>query len=169
MKFMMQRNTKGFTLIELLVVIAIIGILASTVLASLSSVRQNARDAKRVQEAKQLQNALEIYRSQNASYPCFGNSDPGLSTCSNTSVSVLAGTAATKDTGLMTALRYTPTPDTMASQVISYRVTSVSATAPDRTGYSIRVYQEALSTSTVNYCVIHFNNPVSNWSGFNPC
>jgi len=39
------RDSKGFTLIELLVVVAIIGILASVVLASLSSVRTKGADA----------------------------------------------------------------------------------------------------------------------------
>ncbi len=168
MKFMMQRNTKGFTLIELLVVIAIIGILASTVLASLSSVRENARDAKRVQEAKQLQNALEIYRSQNALYPCSQNRNPGSGTCPNdgnggsgSGVSVFSGSQATKDTDLMTALRYTPTPDTAAPIVMWYRTTNTN----DRSGYSIRVYQE----SSGGTCAIHFNNPVNAWAALPPC
>ena len=55
----------GFTLIELLVVIAIIGLLASTVLASLSSARSSARDAGRLSDIKQLQIALELYRNAN--------------------------------------------------------------------------------------------------------
>ena len=52
---------QGFTLIELLVVIAIIGILASITVASLNVARQKSRDARRIGDIKQLQNALELY------------------------------------------------------------------------------------------------------------
>ena len=63
-------GTKGFTLIELLVVIAIIGLLASTVLASMQSARSSARDAARIQTLKQIENALELFRTRHGSYPC---------------------------------------------------------------------------------------------------
>lgn len=43
MYFKVSAFKQGFTLIELLVVIAIIGVLASTVLSSLSSSRQQAQ------------------------------------------------------------------------------------------------------------------------------
>jgi len=55
------RPSKGFTLIELLVVIAIIGILASIVLASLTTSRKKGRDAGRLAAMKQTQLALELY------------------------------------------------------------------------------------------------------------
>jgi prepilin-type N-terminal cleavage/methylation domain-containing protein len=58
----------GFTLIELLVVIAIIGILSSIVLTSLSSSRYKARDAGRLSDMHQLENALEAYESDNNGY-----------------------------------------------------------------------------------------------------
>jgi len=60
----------GFTLIELLVVIAIIGLLASVVLVALSTSRSKARDVRRIADAKQLRNALELYFDSNSlSYP----------------------------------------------------------------------------------------------------
>lgn len=59
----------GFTLIELLVVIAIIGLLSSVILASLNGARQKGRDARRQADLKQLQVALELYYSNNGSYP----------------------------------------------------------------------------------------------------
>jgi len=62
-------KTRGFTLIELLVVIAIIGLLSSIVLASLSTARAKARDARRLSDMHQLQNALELYRTSHAAYP----------------------------------------------------------------------------------------------------
>lgn len=59
----------GFTLIELLVVIGIIGILSSIVLVSVNDARKKARDTKRLQEVRQIMNALELYRSENGRYP----------------------------------------------------------------------------------------------------
>lgn len=67
---MHSKNNKGFTLIELLVVVAIIGLLSSVVLVSLDSARAKARDAKRKQDIKQIQNALALYYdSNNGKYP----------------------------------------------------------------------------------------------------
>jgi prepilin-type N-terminal cleavage/methylation domain-containing protein len=75
-----SKYSKGFTLIELLVVIAIIGLLSSIVLAALNTARQRGRDAKRLSDLEQVQNALEEYESSNnGNYPstvgvgCPGN------------------------------------------------------------------------------------------------
>lgn len=66
-------NKKAFTLIELLVVIAIIGILATVVIASLSSARVKARDARRLADIKTIQTALAMYYMENGSYPVSTN------------------------------------------------------------------------------------------------
>tara|TARA_B100000745_G_scaffold70940_1_gene42434 strand:- start:5928 stop:6431 length:504 start_codon:yes stop_codon:yes gene_type:complete len=65
---MKHSATRGFTLIELLVVIAIIGLLSSTVLASMSSARSKARDAKRKSDLRSAQTALELYYSDYGTY-----------------------------------------------------------------------------------------------------
>lgn len=84
---MNQKNSQGFTLIELLVVIAIIGVLASTVLASLNTARSKARDVRRKSDLKSLQLALELYFDDNGSYPTNGNtwysSEPGDAATNN--------------------------------------------------------------------------------------
>jgi general secretion pathway protein G len=68
----MLRNTqRGFTLIELMVVIAIIGLLSAAILSSLSTANQRGRDANRIADMKQLQNALELYAADNG-----GGSEP---------------------------------------------------------------------------------------------
>lgn len=72
----MFRHSKGFTLIELLVVVAIIGMLSSVVLAALGEARANARDARRAQDIRQFQTALELYYSStNNSYPLDSAAD----------------------------------------------------------------------------------------------
>lgn len=92
-----QNCKRGFTLIELLIVIAIIGVLSTLLMANFIGVRQRARDAQRKSDLRQVQAALEIYRSDIGSYPitlatctcnsaaCLGN--VGLSNvadCTNT-------------------------------------------------------------------------------------
>ncbi len=63
-----ERNScevKGFTLIELLVVIAIIGILSTLAVVSMSDARAQARDARRAHDLRQVQTAVELYKSDN--------------------------------------------------------------------------------------------------------
>ena len=66
---MLKNKKTGFTLIELLVVISIIGLLSSVIFAGLNDAKAKARDAKRLSELKEIQNALELYYAQNDSYP----------------------------------------------------------------------------------------------------
>ena len=65
----MPITKRGFTLVELLVVIAIIGLLASVILASLSSSRIKGRDARRLADIRQIQNGVELYYIANTNYP----------------------------------------------------------------------------------------------------
>lgn len=65
----MTRTTRGFTLIELLAVIAIIGVLASSVIAAVSTARGKARDAKRIAEVKEIKSALNMFHELRNTYP----------------------------------------------------------------------------------------------------
>ncbi len=60
--------TRGFTLIELLVVIAIIGLLASIVLASLNTARDQSKDAAIQSDLHGVQAQAEVIRG---SSPCY--------------------------------------------------------------------------------------------------
>lgn len=66
---MKKQYKKGFTLIELLVVIAIIGILSTLAVVSLGNARTRARDSKRLADVRTVQSALEIYYTDQQSYP----------------------------------------------------------------------------------------------------
>ncbi len=68
-KFHILNSSKGFTLIEILIVVAIIGILASTVLVGLLPAQRQGRDARRISDLRQVQNALELYFNANGVYP----------------------------------------------------------------------------------------------------
>ena len=79
-----DKNKFAFTLIELLVVIAVIGILSTLAVVVLQGARGQARDAKRVADAKQMQIALELYYHDNNVYPSSLASGEPLSTNSVT-------------------------------------------------------------------------------------
>ena len=70
-----MKKNKGFTLIELLVVIAIIGILASVVLASLSSARNKGKDAAVKSQLSSMRAQAEIFYSTAETYVGICTSD----------------------------------------------------------------------------------------------
>jgi prepilin-type N-terminal cleavage/methylation domain-containing protein len=67
----MKKNKRAaFTLLELLVVIAIIGILISLGVASFSNAQRKARDSRRREDLKAVQNGLEqYYADHDGAYP----------------------------------------------------------------------------------------------------
>lgn len=59
----------GFTLVELIIVMAIISILTGLLIANFIGVRERGRDSQRKSDLRQIQSALEFYRSDNDGYP----------------------------------------------------------------------------------------------------
>jgi len=66
------KDQKGFSLVELLVVISIIGMLSTMAVVSLGNAREKGRDAKRLNDVRQIQMALELYYNTDSSYPAEG-------------------------------------------------------------------------------------------------
>ncbi len=85
--FRFGNTVKGFTLIELMIVIAIIAVLAAVGYATYANSQMLARDAKRKQDIRSVQAALEVYYERNNHYPdsVAGNWEKGCTdpaTCS---------------------------------------------------------------------------------------
>ena len=68
-----NKNFSSFTLVEMLVVVAVVGILASALLVSLGGSRAKARDARRISDLREVQNALELYYDREEKYPKISN------------------------------------------------------------------------------------------------
>ena len=77
-------SSKGFTLVELLIVISIIGVLSALLMANFIGVRQRARDSQRKSDLRQIQSALELYKSDSSS-STYPSAVPNA-TCSNSRV-----------------------------------------------------------------------------------
>ncbi len=82
-------KTSSFTLIELLIVVAIIGILAALIIVSVTTAAAKGRDAVRIQDLKNMEQALEMYYTANGSYPSTSMNWWGY--CSNAGSHPLSG------------------------------------------------------------------------------
>ncbi len=63
---------KSFTLIEILVAVTIIVLMTATAVVTYSAFLKQSRDAKRKLDLGQISAALEMYRSNNDTYPTTG-------------------------------------------------------------------------------------------------
>ena len=72
-------NTKtGFTIVELLIVIVVIGILAAITIVAFNGVQARAKDSTRSNDLTAIQKALELYKTDNGTYP-NATANPGTS------------------------------------------------------------------------------------------
>ena len=135
------KNKFGFTIIELLVVIAIIGVLAATVIGSLSSARDDGIAAKIKSELVTLGKLASIEESSTFSFDrvCGSNGE----------------TQAEKITFIVTAIEnFSPESVVCNSDSDRYAVSAAIASSTywciDSEGYSDMV-SDPLSTSPVDY------------------
>lgn len=64
-----MQQQRGFSLIEIMVVVVILGILAALVVPKIISRPDDARVVKVKQDILAIQNALDLYRLDNGTYP----------------------------------------------------------------------------------------------------
>ncbi len=141
---MQLEQKRGFTLIELLVVIAIIGLLASIVLASLNSARKKSRDARRIADLKQLQNALELYANDNSgNYPSNATTDDAGGQTAAT------GLAALVTGGFIAAIPGDPLGGTV---IYLYKTIPSGNTTDNATGYCVAAKIEGTAPTPSSTC-----------------
>lgn len=78
------KGERGFTLLEMMVVVAIIAILASILIPNFSRARAEAQTAACIGNMKTIATALELYYSDNQSYPSVSRTDIDPSLIANT-------------------------------------------------------------------------------------
>jgi len=112
------KSKKGFTLIEILVVVSIVGLLSSVFLVGLGGFRSRGRDARRIADLRQVQNALEIYYTRCGRYP--GGAAPGSGACPTTAPGTWAALQTVLTTGLgISQIPNDPTPGDAYGYAIS--------------------------------------------------
>lgn len=153
---MKRKHNKGFTLIELLVVIAIIGILSTLAIVALQNARQKARDAKRVSDIKQLVTALELYYSDQTSYPSYSGGLGGASAATLSNAS--GGFTATTSSGIIYMGKVPVPPGGVTGDVYTYAPSPPSCTTAC-TSYSITFVTESAAMAGLATGTSHTANP----------
>jgi prepilin-type N-terminal cleavage/methylation domain-containing protein len=69
----MKKISAGFTLVEIIVVVSIVAILSAIIYANFSQGSAQSRDAKRKSDLRNLQTAIELYKTENGRYPAGCN------------------------------------------------------------------------------------------------
>ena len=69
----MVRNMKGFTMVELMIVIAIIGVLAVSLIPTLTGVQAKWRDTARIASITNAGTSITVYATDASSYPWSSN------------------------------------------------------------------------------------------------
>jgi prepilin-type N-terminal cleavage/methylation domain-containing protein len=67
----MQKKSQGFTIVELLIVVVVIAILAAITIVSYNGVTERARNLKTIAAARNYSDALQLYYSDNGTYPAI--------------------------------------------------------------------------------------------------
>lgn len=83
-------QNRGFTIVELLIVIVVIGILAAITVVAFNGIQSRAENTKTITSVAAYTKALNLYRTENGTFPqhfysCLG---PIGTTCSNVTDSV---------------------------------------------------------------------------------
>lgn len=141
-KLEIGNSQRGFTLIELLIVIAIIGILTSLMTVNFIGIRQRGRDAQRKSNVRQIQSALELYRSDQANYPTT------LAACGNALVDPVNGT-----TVYMKTIPCDPTGSSYQYQGTSTTYTLVGCLENSNDSDATKTPPSGFTCSTGNYFV----------------
>jgi len=86
-----MKKRRGFTFIELLVVVTISALLMGAATVGYSSISRRSRDTRRRTDMEAIRSALELYRSENGSYPLSVNEGGSIGTDGTTYLDPVPG------------------------------------------------------------------------------
>lgn len=122
-----KQKHSGFTIVELLIVVVVIAILAAITIVAFNGVQQRARDSRRSSDVANIKKLLEMYKTDNSTYPavCAGGDNSGCSV-SNLSTALVP-----------TYTQSVPQDPSSPTKTYDY----VKGTGPDSYGIYIRGYE----------------------------